>query len=92
MPLKKRKVRSNLYPEDPTNSDGQVNYIFDEDYEYPFLSRPRICKSSIVTRSRSKAFSVETIQTAFGMVDQNAEMQKGTSQQSNIPASTRYLI
>lgn len=53
MTTRRRKIA--LDNEGSYNSDTQIDYTFDEESENPFIPRPRISKSPILTRSRAAA-------------------------------------
>lgn len=81
MSNRRRKVVTE--PLDPSSRDSHINYTFDEEIDIPISTRPRIEKSSIVTRSQTLYRNQRVTQTQANMED---------NQRDNIPGSQHQAI
>lgn len=80
MPNRKRKTRPNRL--EISLPDSQIEYTFDdeEDFHNPLVTRPRLGKSPVSNRTRSKAASINVVDTEL---DINLSETTMTSNQNN---------
>lgn len=89
--MSKRKGKSKDV-EEPT-SDSQIDYTFDENSDNPFIPRPRVSQSPILTRSRARNpnFSVQSKENLNNPSDSRSRIAQGPIMAQfrdvNLPAS-----
>lgn len=86
MSKRKGKVKKIANFDEPTHSDSQINYTFEDESENPFSPRPRLGTSPILTRSRALAHNQNFTESVGSMAEDNHNLPFGPQPgDTNVP-------